>query len=194
VPDEPSGPRRPPPPPRRATGKSTAKAAGKPKRQPKPKARTETAAKSKTQPASRPQGGTRSERRAEKNAQRPGRRRAAMRTALVAVVAVGLLFAFVYPTRTYLDQRSQTNKARAQLDLLHAENAQLTKDAKKLSSDAEIEQLARERYGLVKPGEKSFVVLPSPTTAPPTTAPPTTTPPDPATTAAPDGATPGNAP
>ena len=41
-----------------------------------------------------------------------------MRTALFLVVLVGLLFAFVYPTRTFLDQRSDTNKARAQLEVL----------------------------------------------------------------------------
>jgi cell division protein DivIC len=82
---------------------------------------------------------------------------------------VGLLFTFVYPTRTFLDQRDATNKARTQLELLRAENEKLTKEAKRLTSDAEIERLAREQYGLVKPGEKPFVILPAPTT---TTAPP----------------------
>ena len=46
------------------------------------------------------------------------RRRPSMRTALFLVVLVGLLFAFVYPTRTFLDQRADTNKARAQLEVL----------------------------------------------------------------------------
>ena len=36
--------------------------------------------------------------------------------ALLLVVLVGLLFAFVYPTRTFLDQRADTNKARTQLE------------------------------------------------------------------------------
>ena len=94
-----------------------------------------------------------------------GRRRPSMRTALFLVVLVGLLFAFVYPTRTFLDQRESTNKARAQLELLQAENARMSGEAKKLSTDAEIEQLAREKYGLVKPGERPYVILPAPTTS-----------------------------
>ena len=91
-----------------------------------------------------------------------------MRVALGLVVLVGLLFAFVYPTRTFLDQRNETNKARAQLDLLESENARLARESKRLSTDSEIERLAREKYGLVKPGERPFVILPAPTT--PTTA------------------------
>ena len=62
-----------------------------------------------------------------------------MRTALFLVVLVGLLFAFVYPTRTFLDQRESTNKARAQLELLQTENARMDREAKKLSTDSEIE-------------------------------------------------------
>jgi cell division protein FtsB len=99
-----------------------------------------------------------------------------VRTALFLVVLVGLLFAFVYPTRTFLDQRAETDKARTQLEVLQAENARLTRESKRLSTDSEIERLARENYGLVKPGERPFVILPAPTTsAPPpaaTTAPP----------------------
>jgi cell division protein FtsL len=97
-----------------------------------------------------------------------------MRLALFLVVLVGLLFAFVYPTRTFLDQRNETNKAREQLSVLQAENARLARESKRLSTDSEIERLAREQYGLVKPGERPFVILPAPTTAapPPTTAQP----------------------
>jgi cell division protein FtsB len=99
-----------------------------------------------------------------------------MRAALFGVVLVGLLFAFVYPTRTFLDQRSETNKARAQLELLQSENARLARESKQLSTDGEIERLAREKYGLVKPGEQPYVILPAPTStvppAPTSTAPP----------------------
>jgi cell division protein FtsB len=96
-----------------------------------------------------------------------------VRTALFLVVLVGLLFAFVYPTRTFLDQRDQTNTARAQLELLRAENAKLTRQTNRLSKDSVIEQIAREHYGLVKPGEIPFVIIPAPTTT--TVAPPATT-------------------
>jgi cell division protein FtsB len=113
-------------------------------------------------------------RRASRARQKPARqkrerRRPSMRLALFLVVLVGLLFAFVYPTRTWLDQRDETNKARSQLEVLHAENARLARESKRLSTDAEIERLAREKYGLVKPGERPFVILPAPssTTPPP---------------------------
>jgi cell division protein FtsL len=93
-----------------------------------------------------------------------------MRLALILVVLVGLLFAFVYPTRTFLDQRDESNKARAQLEVLQTENARLVRESKRLSTDAEIERLARQKYGLVRPGERPFVILPAPSsTVPPPT-------------------------
>ncbi|MFN8028342.1 MAG: septum formation initiator family protein [Acidimicrobiia bacterium] len=96
-----------------------------------------------------------------------GRRRSPVRGALLAVLCVGLLFAFVYPTRTFLDQRDQMNRAKQQLSVLEEQNKKLVDQSKKLQSDAEIERLAREKYGLVKPGEKAFVIVPTPTTTVP---------------------------
>jgi cell division protein FtsB len=90
--------------------------------------------------------------------------------ALAAVVLVGLLFAFVYPTRTFLDQRAETARARAQLELLRSESDKLEAEAQRLQDPAEVEKLAR-RYGLVKPNERSFVIVPTPTVAPPAAAP-----------------------
>jgi cell division protein FtsL len=91
-----------------------------------------------------------------------------MRLALFLVVLVGLLFAFVYPTRTFLDQRAETNKAREQLEVLQTENARLGRESQRLSTDSEIERLAREKYGLVRPGERAWLVLPAPSsTLPP---------------------------
>ncbi len=101
-----------------------------------------------------------------------------MRFALAGVVLVGLLFAFVYPTRTFLDQRADTNRAREQLALLRSENAKLDKIAERLQDPAEIEKLAR-RWGLVKPNEAAFVVVPAPEAV---------TVPEPDPTPAPEGA------
>jgi cell division protein FtsB len=97
----------------------------------------------------------------------PRRRRHTVRFALAAVVLIGLLFAFVYPTRTFLDQRDDTKRARAQLALLRSENAKLEQAAERLQDPSEIEKLAR-RYGLVKPNEAAFVVVPAPEGAEPT--------------------------
>jgi len=114
-------------------------------------------------------------RRARARAGAQPRPRLSLRTALFLVALVGLLFAFVYPTRTFLDQRAETNDARTQLSTLQSENARLARESKRLSTDSEIERLARQKYGLVKPGERAFVILPAPTTtalpAPATAAP-----------------------
>jgi cell division protein FtsB len=104
-------------------------------------------------------------------ADRSGRRRGRLRGALLLVTSVGLLFAFVYPTRTFLEQRDEMHRAGQQLSVLDRENAKLEAEAKRLQNDAEIERIARERYGLVKPGERPFVIIPAPTTTTTTTLP-----------------------
>lgn len=96
---------------------------------------------------------------------------------LVSVVLVGILFAAVFPTRTYLAQRASISRAEKQLQVLGEQNADLQAQATKLQSDAEIERLAREQYNLVKPGEEAYAVLPPPAHATTTT----TAPPAPAT-------------
>ena len=98
----------------------------------------------------------------------PARRRAIVRGLLLSVILVGALFAFVYPTQTFLDQRDSTNNARQQLSVLDRENKKLAEAADRLRSDDEITRIARQYYGLVKPGERPFVILSAPTT---TTAP-----------------------
>jgi cell division protein FtsB len=105
----------------------------------------------------------------------PARKRHFVRGALIATLLVGVLFVFVYPTRSFLDQRTHVNEARTQLELLRSENAKLDAEKQRLNRDDEIARIAREFYGLVKPGETPFVILPAPatTTAPPAPAAPT---------------------
>ena len=93
---------------------------------------------------------------------------------LVSVVLVGILFAGVFPTRTYLAQRASISHAEKQLDVLGEQNRDLQAQAKKLQSDAEIERLAREQYNLVKPGEEAYAVLPPPSSESTTTTVPET--------------------
>lgn len=78
-----------------------------------------------------------------------------------------LLFLFVLPSRTYLAQRHSLSEAQTRLQVFEVQNAKLAADAERLKSDAEVERLAREQYGLVKPGEKAFVIVPSPKAAAP---------------------------
>jgi cell division protein FtsL len=81
---------------------------------------------------------------------------------LVAVLTCGVLFLGVFPTRTYLRQRQSTAAAEAQLSELRASNAAMQQQVDTLQTDAEIERIAREQYGLAKPGEEVYHVLPTP--------------------------------
>ena len=92
---------------------------------------------------------------------------------VLSVAVVGVLFLFVFPARTYLAQRQDLAAASARVQILSTENKNLTDQAAKLHNDAEIERLARDRYGLVRPGEEAYAILPSP--PPPTTVPPAPT-------------------
>jgi cell division protein FtsB len=110
------------------------------------------------------------------------------RIAFLTVFSVAFLFVFVFPTRSYLSQRSQVNRAAHDLTILRAQNKALAAEAAKLHTTAEIERIARERYNMASPGEKLFTVVP---VAPTTTAPPptTTTTTVPASSTAPAGPT-----
>jgi cell division protein FtsB len=78
---------------------------------------------------------------------------------LVVVVLGGIVFLFVLPGRTWLEQGRAMSKAETQLSVLSQENQALNKRAADLQSTAYVEQLAREEYGLVRPGEKAYGIL-----------------------------------
>jgi cell division protein FtsL len=81
---------------------------------------------------------------------------------LASVTIIGVLFIGVYPTRTYLAQRSALQKSQHQLEVLQAENAKLDQQAADLNTDSRIETIARENYNLVRPGEEAYAILPAP--------------------------------
>ena len=102
------------------------------------------------------------------------RRRALLAAALGLLVLVGLLFAFGYPTRTFLQQRSQISATQKHLVDLERATAALSRQSQQLRGDAAVTRIAREQYGLVRPGEIPYVLVPAaPTTTPPTTPPAT---------------------
>jgi cell division protein FtsB len=119
-------------------------------------------------------------RRPGRAARRPSvrvrRRRAVMAVTIGGLALIGLLFAFVFPIRTYLAQRGQISSASAHLAQLQRDTRQVEAQSRQLRGDAAVERIAREEYGLVRPGETPYVLVPaasSPTT--PTAATPTTT-------------------
>ncbi len=87
-----------------------------------------------------------------------------MWVAVVSVVLVGVAFVTLFPIGTMLSQRHQLNAVSSQLSRLQAANRALRAKARLLRTNAEIAKLAHEQYGLVKPGQEAYVVLPTTTT------------------------------
>jgi hypothetical protein len=78
------------------------------------------------------------------------------------VTLCGVLAFAVFPTSTYLDQRSDTAEAEERLAVLRAQNEAYEERIARLETAEEIERLAREQYNLVFPGEEAYAVLPAP--------------------------------
>jgi cell division protein FtsB len=72
----------------------------------------------------------------------------------------------VFPVRTYLNQRSETNRARQQLEVLREENDRLEQRADELRDPETVEETARRDYSLVMPGEEPYTILPAPEQVP----------------------------
>jgi cell division protein FtsB len=97
--------------------------------------------------------------------------RRALRLGLLAVAVIAMLLLFVLPGRTFLSQEHTLSATQRQVNDLTAENAKLQAEAKNLRSDAEIEKIAREEYGLVMPGQKAYAIIPGPASTTTSTAP-----------------------
>lgn len=79
-----------------------------------------------------------------------------------ALLAIGVLAVFVFPTRTFLEQREATSESQRRLDVLEEQNGVMEERIAELDDPAVVEQLAREQYNLVLPGEEAYAVLPTP--------------------------------
>jgi hypothetical protein len=82
--------------------------------------------------------------------------------ATAAVATIAALAVYVFPTRTWLDQRAALAETEAELHELRAEREALEQRVTELDSDGQIEEIARSQYGLVLPGEEAYAVLPAP--------------------------------
>lgn len=79
------------------------------------------------------------------------------------LLAAAAMFGFgVVPARTFLDRREQVAVAEQRLAQLEQANADARQRRDRLETDEEIERLARENYGLVKPGEEAYKIVPPP--------------------------------
>jgi cell division protein FtsL len=89
--------------------------------------------------------------------------------ALCALALVAILFLFVFPTRSYLAQRSDVGRARRDVAVLREQNERLEKEARRLQARSEIERIAREQFHMVFPNEQAYTVIPAPDPATTTT-------------------------
>jgi cell division protein FtsB len=81
---------------------------------------------------------------------------------VVALVVAGILFTFGNPARTWYDQRQEIIAAEERTAVLDEQIRDLQARADVLRTDEEVERIARGEYGLVKPGEEAFGILPAP--------------------------------
>lgn len=91
-----------------------------------------------------------------------GRLRRSVLPVILGLALVAVLFVGVFPTRTYLSQREALAANRSTLEELEAENEVLAERVEALRSPDEIERLARQDFGMVRPGEEPYRILPSP--------------------------------
>ena len=81
---------------------------------------------------------------------------------LVGIVGAGLVLLALLPTRSWLSQRAQIRDAEKRLADIQLVNDRLEQRVQALSTPGEIDQVARTQFGLVKPGEASYALLPAP--------------------------------
>lgn len=84
---------------------------------------------------------------------------------LVTVLLILLGAAFLtqlVPYRQILDSQRQVSTAQERLDELTEDNRRLQEEVEALVTDEEVEKLAREKLGYVRPGETAYVVLDPP--------------------------------
>ena len=99
------------------------------------------------------------------------RRAIALRSSVAALVVVGLLFVVVFPVSAWLDQRSTLDRSERRLQTLQRERKRLDRQAAIIITPAEVEKIARERFGMVRPGEQAYAAVPGPSVTTTTTLP-----------------------
>jgi cell division protein FtsB len=82
------------------------------------------------------------------------------RGAVVGTLLVVLLLSALYPIRQYFTQKTELKKLTAEEVVLAQRIDELTELKSRLLTDDEIERIAREELGMVRPGEIAFAIVP----------------------------------
>ena len=99
------------------------------------------------------------------------RRAVALRVSVATIVVIGLLFVVVFPVQAWMRQRDDLHASEHRLEVIKTQRLQLQREAERLADPREVERIARELYGMVRPGEQAYAVVPGPTTTSTTTTP-----------------------
>ncbi len=93
---------------------------------------------------------------------RTTRQKVLLSALVTGVVLVGLLFVGPFPVRTWWAQRSRTQALERQVAVIEKANARLDAQANDLKDPATVARIARQNYGMVRQGERSYALLPPP--------------------------------
>jgi cell division protein FtsB len=86
------------------------------------------------------------------------RKRPGAIVAVLLLVVLAIVLAGVFPFRQLIAQERLVENTQAKLDALVVENEGLQTEIDAVASRTELERIAREQYGMVRPGETSYVV------------------------------------
>ena len=92
-------------------------------------------------------------------ARAPERGRLTSRTAVLAVVLCAIAMSLAYPVREYIGQRRQIDQLEAQPQSIAAQLSKLEKEHRQLTSNAYVEQQARDRLHMCSPKQKCYVII-----------------------------------
>ena len=99
------------------------------------------------------------------------RRRGVGLLLVMLVIVLAMTMAGILPFRQIIAQDRAVAATEEKLEALGAENIRLAELVERLETPEEIERLAREEFGFVRPGESAYVVV-VPQDAPPLPEPP----------------------
>jgi len=78
--------------------------------------------------------------------------------AVLLLAGLAIVLAGVFPFRQLIAQERLVDNTRAELDALVEDNEALQEQIDAVQSESELERIAREQYGMARPGETTYVV------------------------------------
>lgn len=88
---------------------------------------------------------------------RPGKKKISVRQWVIIAVLSLFTIAIAMQVHQYIQLIQMQNQLQNEIDVLREKNAALEEEKKKLETHTEIEKVAREQLGMVKPGEVPYV-------------------------------------